>query len=118
MNFSDPMIQQLFLYPKKLPKNAILRHESALSLLDRVKWFSKTGLRMATKEETILITFLQPFRLKRTSGTLSVIGCGKTEIHYNGLSVLPYSGGSYKQAPFEDCDELTYKRMMDSLARY
>jgi ribonucleoside-diphosphate reductase alpha chain len=29
--------------------------------------------------------------------------------------VLPYDGGSYKQAPFEDCDELTYERMMNSL---
>jgi len=29
--------------------------------------------------------------------------------------VLPYDGGTYVQAPFEDCDELTYKRMMKSL---
>ena len=34
---------------------------------------------------------------------------------YNGLSVLPHSEHSYKQAPFEDCDELTYNRMMKSL---
>jgi ribonucleoside-diphosphate reductase alpha chain len=35
--------------------------------------------------------------------------------YYNGLSVLPYNGGSYQQAPFEDCDEETYERMMKSL---
>ena len=40
---------------------------------------------------------------------------GKHRQHYNGLSVLPYNGGTYKQAPFEDCDELTYERMMTSL---
>ena len=34
---------------------------------------------------------------------------------YNGLSVLPHDGGTYIQAPFEDCDELTYERMMKSL---
>ena len=34
---------------------------------------------------------------------------------YNGLSVLPHSEHTYKQAPFEDCDELTYNRMMKSL---
>jgi ribonucleoside-diphosphate reductase alpha chain len=39
----------------------------------------------------------------------------KNRDSYNGLSVLPYDGGSYKQAPFEDCDELTYERMMNSL---
>jgi ribonucleoside-diphosphate reductase alpha chain len=35
---------------------------------------------------------------------------------YNGLSVLPYNGGTYQQAPFEDCDEETYHRMMKSLS--
>jgi len=34
---------------------------------------------------------------------------------YNGLSVLPYDGGSYIQSPFEDCDKETYEHMMDSL---
>jgi len=34
---------------------------------------------------------------------------------YNGLSVLPHDGGSYIQAPFEDCSEATYRRMMKSL---
>jgi ribonucleoside-diphosphate reductase alpha chain len=35
---------------------------------------------------------------------------------YNGLSVLPYNGGTYQQAPFEDCDEQTYEKMMKSLS--
>ena len=29
---------------------------------------------------------------------------------YNGLSVLPYDGGTYTQAPFEDITEETYDR--------
>ena len=35
--------------------------------------------------------------------------------YYNGLSVLPYFGGNYKQAPFEDIDETTYKGLIDNL---
>ena len=35
--------------------------------------------------------------------------------HYNGLSVLPYNGGTYKQAPFEDIDEREYNRLFDTL---
>ena len=35
--------------------------------------------------------------------------------HYNGLSVLPYNGGTYVQAPFEDCDEETYNTMLTTL---
>ena len=36
---------------------------------------------------------------------------------YNGLSVLPYDGGSYKQPPFEDCSKETYEAMLNSLNR-
>ena len=35
--------------------------------------------------------------------------------HYNGLSVLPYDGGTYTQAPFEDIDKNTYNEMMKTL---
>ena len=35
--------------------------------------------------------------------------------YYNGLSVLPYSDHTYKQAPFEDCDKETYDFMLKSL---
>jgi ribonucleoside-diphosphate reductase alpha chain len=35
--------------------------------------------------------------------------------HYNGLSVLPYDGGTYIQAPFEDCTEEKYEELMESL---
>ena len=35
--------------------------------------------------------------------------------HYNGLSVLPYDGGTYTQAPFEDITEDQYHQMMKSL---
>jgi ribonucleoside-diphosphate reductase alpha chain len=35
--------------------------------------------------------------------------------YYNGLSVLPYDGGTYTQAPFEDINKSTYKAMMKSL---
>jgi len=35
---------------------------------------------------------------------------------YNGLSVLPYDGGTYTQAPFEDITEEKYNEMMKSLS--
>ena len=36
--------------------------------------------------------------------------------YYNGLSVLPYDGGSYTQAPFEDCDAETYHELSKTLS--
>ena len=35
--------------------------------------------------------------------------------HYNGLAVLPYDGGSYVQAPFQDCTKEKYEEMLKSL---
>jgi len=35
---------------------------------------------------------------------------------FNGISVLPYDGGSYIQAPFEDCSKEKYDKMMDILS--
>jgi ribonucleoside-diphosphate reductase alpha chain len=34
---------------------------------------------------------------------------------YNGLSVLPYDGGTYTQAPFEDVSEYEYNERMKHL---
>jgi ribonucleoside-diphosphate reductase alpha chain len=34
---------------------------------------------------------------------------------YNGLSVLPYNGGTYTQAPFEDCTEEDFNKLLSAL---
>ena len=35
--------------------------------------------------------------------------------HYNGISLLPYDGGTYVQAPFEEVSEATYQHMKERL---
>ena len=35
----------------------------------------------------------------------------KNKTFYNGLSVLPYDGGTYTQAPFEDIEAGTFDEM-------
>ena len=101
--------------PQKAPKGSILRHESALELLERVKWFSqnwiKPGHSRGNNTHNISAT------VSIQEGEWKAVGewMWENRKFYNGLSVLPYSGGTYKQAPFEDCDELTYTAMMNSL---
>ena len=34
---------------------------------------------------------------------------------YNGISVLPYDGGTYQQTPFEDCTKEEFERLYDTL---
>ena len=39
----------------------------------------------------------------------------ENRFNYNGISVLPYSDHTYKQAPFEDCEEDLYNEMYREL---
>ena len=39
----------------------------------------------------------------------------KNRNSFNGLSVLPYDGGSYKQAPFEECTKEQYEELYTKL---
>ena len=101
--------------PQKAPPNGILRYESAMELLERVKWFSKNWIRNGHKRGNNTHNISATISIKEDEWYAVGEWMWDNRNFYNGLSVLPYKGGSYKQAPFEDCDELTYKRMMDSL---
>ena len=92
-----------------------MRHESADDLLERVKWFSENWVAPGHKKGNNTHNISATISVR--DGEWKSVGewMWKNRNSYNGLSVLPYDGGSYKQAPFEDCDELTYERMMNSL---
>jgi len=101
--------------PQRAPKNAILRTESSLDLMNRVKWFYtnwiKPGHRRGSNTHNISATI----SVKEDEWQDVKEWMWENRNYYNGLSVLPFSGGSYKQAPFEDCDVFTYNRLMSSL---
>ena len=101
--------------PQKAPENAITRHESALQLLKRVK---------AVSQEWIKAGHRRGQNTHNVSATISIkesewIDVGEwmweNRDHYNGLSVLPHDGGTYVQAPFEDCSAEKYEKMVESL---
>jgi ribonucleoside-diphosphate reductase alpha chain len=101
--------------PQKAPTGAILRTESPFQLLDRIKkvhleWV-KPGHRLGSNTHNVSATV----SLKEDEWELAGDWMWQNRKHYNGLSVLPYNGGTYTQAPFEDCTEEVYERMMESL---
>ena len=101
--------------PQKAPQGAILRTESPFELLERVKkvaneWVSP-GHRKGSNSHNVSATI----SLKDGDWDLAGEWMWENRNDYNGLAVLPYDGGSYIQAPFEDIDEETYERMMGSL---
>ena len=102
--------------PQKAPEGSILRHESPFELLERIKkvaqeWI-KPGHRTGQNTHNVSATV----SLKEDEWELAGEWMWDNREFYNGLSVLPYNGGTYQQAPFEDCDEETYNKMMKSLS--
>mgnify|MGYP003112435876 CR=1 FL=1 len=102
--------------PQKAPDGAIYRTESAMSMLKRVAKISQEWVRKGHRKGQ---------NTHNVSATVSIrehewadVGEWMWENRdvYNGLSVLPYAGGNYKQAPFEDCSKETYEVMLQSLA--
>jgi ribonucleoside-diphosphate reductase alpha chain len=101
--------------PQKAPEGAIMRTESPFQLLDRIKkvhleWV-KPGHRTGNNTHNVSATV----SLKEDEWELAGEWMWENRDHYNGLSVLPYDGGTYTQAPFEDCTEETYNEMMKTL---
>ena len=101
--------------PQKAPQGAILRTESPFQLLERVKkvtqeWV-KPGHRSGSNSHNVSATI----SLKPEDWELAGEWMWENRDYYNGLSVLPHDGGTYIQAPFEDCDEETYNRMFSKL---
>jgi len=103
--------------PQKSPEGSILRTESAMQLLERVKFFYQNW---------ILPGHISGQNTHNISATISIkpeewdlVGDWMFENRnfYNGLSVLPYSDHTYIQAPFEDCTEEVYNDMMKQLTQ-
>jgi ribonucleoside-diphosphate reductase alpha chain len=101
--------------PQKAPDGAILRTESPFQLLERIKkvhleWI-KNGHRSGNNSHNVSATV----SLKADEWEMAGEWMWENKDHYNGLSVLPYDGGSYIQAPFEDCTKEKYEEMMKHL---
>jgi len=101
--------------PQKAPAGAILRSESPIQLLERIKrvhleWV-KPGHRSGSNTHNVSATV----SLREHEWDAVGQWMWDNRDHYNGLSVLPYDGGTYIQAPFEDITEEQFDEMMKSL---
>jgi len=101
--------------PQMAPRGSILRTESPMALLERIKkvateWV-KPGHRKGSNGHNVSAT------VSLKEGEWDEVGewMWVNRNHYNGLSVLPYNGGTYVQAPFEDIDKDKYNELLESL---
>lgn len=98
--------------PQKSPRASILRTETALGTLERLKFFRRNWVEPGHDNGE---------NSHNVSCTVSVredewdrVGqwMWKNKDYYNGIAVLPWDGGSYVQPPFENCTEEEYNRRM------
>ena len=103
--------------PQKAPEGAITRKESALSLLRRVGKVSTDWVRTGHKKGQNSHNVSATVSIKDSEWDDVGDWMWENKDIYNGLSVLPHSEHSYKQAPFEDCSKETYDVMSNTLSK-
>ena len=113
--YFSPHTTAVISVPQKAPEGAIERTESPFQLLERIKKVSQEWIKPGHRSGNNTHNVSATVSLKPEEWDLVGEWMWDNRNHYNGLSVLPYDGGSYIQAPFEDCTEEKYNELMKSL---
>lgn len=113
--FFNPTTQAIITVPQKAPNDAITRSESTINLLERVrlisnKWVKSGHVKGQNTHNVSCTVSVRPDEWKEVGDWM-----WNNRDCYNGLSVLPFDGGTYVQTPFEDCTEEEYNQMMETL---
>jgi ribonucleoside-diphosphate reductase alpha chain len=101
--------------PQKAPDHAIMRTESPLQLLERVKWFNQNWIKPGHKNGMNTHNISATVSIREHEWDAVGTWMWDNREHFNGLSVLPYDGGTYIQAPFEDITKEKYEQLMETL---
>jgi ribonucleoside-triphosphate reductase (thioredoxin) len=113
--YFNPTLQAVVSVPQKAPDGAITRHESTLDLLERVKLISKDWVKQGHDKGNNTHNVSCTVSVRDDEWKIVGEWMWANKEYYNGLSVLPYHGGTYKQTPFEDCTKEVYEQMMSTL---
>jgi len=114
-DFFKPTIQAVISVPQQAPPGSILRTENVMDMLERVKKFNtqwvKKGHRKGANTNNVSATV--PINENEWEQVGQWMWTNRDT--FNGLSVLPFFGGSYTQAPFEDITKEQFDEMVQHL---
>ena len=114
-DFFKPTIQAVISVPQSAPEGSIIRTEDVMDMLERVKKFNiewvKKGHRKGANTNNVSATV----SIKEDEWEKVGRWMWENKETFNGLSVLPYFGGSYTQAPFQDCTKEQFDEMVKHL---
>jgi ribonucleoside-triphosphate reductase len=98
-------------FPQKAPSGSILRTESPSELLERVRQFNLDWVRHGHVSGDNTHNVSCTISLRDDEWQLATDWMWSNRNEYNGISVLPYNGGTYVQAPFEDITKEQYENL-------
>ena len=101
--------------PIKAPEGSVLRTETALDTLERVKKVSKEWIKPGHISGDNTHNVSATISIKNDEWPIVGEWMWNNKEYYNGLSVLPFDGGTYSQAPFEDITKEKYDELISHL---
>jgi ribonucleoside-diphosphate reductase alpha chain len=113
--YFNPDSQAVVEIPQKAPEGSILRSESPLELLDRVRRFNTEWVAEGHREGQNSHNVSSTISVKDDEWSLVGEWMWKNRNTFNGISVLPYDGGTYIQAPFETITKERFEVLEKSL---
>ena len=114
--FFRPHDTAVITIPQKSPEGSIIRHESVFQMLERVKKVSQEWIKPGHRNGQNTHNVSATVSIKEDEWDLVGEWMWNNRDFYNGLSVLPYNGGTYTQAPFEDCTKEDFERLVKTLS--
>lgn len=98
--------------PQESPEDSIVREkESATTLMDRVLFYNENWVRPGHRSGKARHNVSCTINYKDDEVELLAKRMWDEREVYSGISLLPYDGGNYKQAPFEECTKEVFESM-------
>lgn len=104
--------QSIISLPIKSPDNALLRDENVIDFLERVKLYNIDWIKAGHRSGANLNNVSATVSIKDDEWDIVGEWMWNNREFYSGISVLPYSNHTYKQAPFEDITEEKYNELV------
>lgn len=101
--------------PQKAPAGAITRDESIYSFLSRIKKFNTKWVYGGHRKGENCNNVSATVYIKENEWEMVGEWMWENRKYYNGLSVLPYDGGTYVQPPFEEITAEEYAKRLNIL---
>ena len=114
-DFFKPESIAIISIPQKAPEGSILRTESAISTLERLKVLQEKwiypGHNLGDNKNNVSCTI--SVRDDEWGNVGNWMWANKEK--FTAIAVLPYDGGTYTQPPYEDIDAETYESLIGKL---